>query len=136
MTVRYLLDTNIFIYIQRERPPAVLAKFCSLRRGEVAISIITLGELYFGAFKSQHRQRVLDAIEELSTLIPALELPLAAGRHYGDIRAQLNAQGQPIGGNDLWIAAHALAADLILVSNNTREFERVPQLKLENWTLN
>lgn len=80
-------------------------------------------------------QRALDAIEELSTLIPALELPLAAGRHYGDIRAQLNAQGQPIGGNDLWIAAHALAADLILVSNNTREFERIPQLKLENWTL-
>ncbi len=136
MTVRYLLDTNICIYIQRERPPAVLAKFRSLRRGEVAISIITLGELYFGAFKSQHRQRALDAIEELSTLTPALELPLAAGRHYGDIRAQLNAQGQPIGGNDLWIAAHALAADLILVSNNTREFERIPQLKLENWTLN
>lgn len=136
MTVRYLLDTNICIYIQRERPPAVLEKFRSLRRGEVAISIITLGELYFGAFKSQHRQHALDAIEELSTLIPALELPLAAGRHYGEIRTQLNAQGQPIGGNDLWIAAHALAADLILVSNNTREFERVPQLKLENWTLN
>lgn len=133
MIPRYLLDTNICIYIRRHQPPEVLARFQRLKAGEAAISVITSGELLHGAEKSQHRARALRQLEELATLVPVLPLPENAAHTHGVIRRQLEARGEVIGNNDLWIAAHAKAADLILVTNNEREFKRVSGLKVQNW---
>lgn len=133
MNPKYLLDTNICIYIRRHRPPEVLAHFQKLKAGEAAISVITGGELRYGAEKSQQRARAIQQLEELATLLPVLPLPENAAQVYGTIRRQLEARGETIGNNDLWIAAHARAAELILVTNNEREFKRVPGLKVQNW---
>ena len=133
MAARYLLDTNICIYIRRQRPPAVLARFEKLKAGEALLSTITYGELLYGAAKSQQREQALKALQELTSLLPVLALPAEAAEHYGQIRAALEAKGEVIGGNDLWIAAHAKAAGLIVVTNNEREFKRVKGLKVENW---
>jgi tRNA(fMet)-specific endonuclease VapC len=133
MTPRYLLDTDICIYTAKARPPEVAERLGGLAPGAVAMSVVTLGELVFGAERSQARQQAMANLARLVELIPVLSLPEAAGRHYGRIRAALNAAGTPIGNNDLWIAAHAAADGLILVSNNSREFERVSGLQVENW---
>lgn len=133
MSARYLLDTNICIYIAKHNPPAVRERFSRHGSRELAMSVITLGELRFGAEKSQSRERSLAGIAQLAQLIPVYALPEAAGEHYGQIRAALQAQGLMIGNNDLWIAAHARAEGWILVTNNEREFIRVPGLQVENW---
>lgn len=133
MVVRYLLDTNICIYIAKRRPPEVLHHFERLTVGEVAMSIITYGELQFGAEKSQNSQAAHDKLARLAEIVPVLALPDKAALHYGRIRARLEKNGTPIGANDLWIAAHALAEDFILVSNNASEFSRVPGIQWENW---
>jgi|ERR1051326_436314 tRNA(fMet)-specific endonuclease VapC len=133
METGYLLDTNICIYIRQNRPQEVLQHFRSLRPGEAAISVITYGELVFGASKSKQRALALERLSELVEWLPALPLPEAAGLAYGSIRAELSAKGEMIGNNDLWIAAHALASELILVTNNEKEFRRVRGLKVENW---
>lgn len=130
---KYLLDTNICIYLTKQRPPSVVQHFEALAMGQVAMSVITYGELQFGAQKSQQTQQVLQALEMLSLAIPVLEMDKQVSQHYGDIRAMLQRAGTPIGNNDLWIAAHARASGLILVTNNQREFERVPRLQVENW---
>lgn len=133
MAARFLLDTNICIYIRRRRPPAVLARFRQLQPGEAALSVITYGELAYGAEKSQFQEHARGQLAELAGLLPILELPSRAGQFYGSIRAALAAEGGMIGNNDLWIAAHAQAAGLILVTNNEREFRRVPGLEIQNW---
>ena len=133
MQTRFLLDTNICIYIQRQKPLNVLERFKMLKIGDAGISIITWGELLYGAQKSQQRKKVLQLLEEFKTIIPVLAMPVAAGETYGTIRAALESKGTPIGNNDLWIAAHAKAAALTLVTNNEREFNRVPGLKIQNW---
>ena len=133
MPVRYLLDTNICIYIQREKPAEVLARFQELKPGDAAISVITWGELQYGAEKSQQRPKVMELLEEFRSLVPVLPMPENAGQAYGAIRASLESKGKPIGNNDLWIAAHAKTADLALVTNNEREFHRVPGLEVQNW---
>ena len=133
MAMRYLLDTNICIYIAKHNPPAVRERFARHPAAELAMSVITLGELRFGAEKSQSRERALNAIHALVTLIQVAPLPALAGEHYGQIRAGLQALGQPIGNNDLWLAAHARAEDWTLVTNNEREFTRVEGLRMENW---
>ncbi len=133
MALRYLLDTNICIYIAKRRPPAVAKHFARLAAGTVGMSLITFGELRYGAEKSARREQTLAALERLVEVIPVIEPDAAVGATYGVLRAQLERTGTPIGNNDLWIAAHALGLGLTLVSNNTREFERVPKLKLENW---
>lgn len=135
MAARYLLDTNICIYIQRQRPPAVLERFRRLKPGAAVISVITWGELAYGAEKSRQRDKVLALLEELVTMLPVMPLPGTAGQSYGAIRAALEAKGEPIGNNDLWIAAHAKAAGLIVVTNNEREFKRVPGLQVRNWAM-
>lgn len=132
-TIRYLLDTNICIYIAKGHPLEVRERFARHTLPELAMSTITLGELRFGAEKSQSRDRALRTIDELTQAIQTCAVPVAAGEHYGDIRAMLQKQGHPIGNNDLWLAAHARAEGWILVTNNTREFERVPGLHVENW---
>jgi tRNA(fMet)-specific endonuclease VapC len=135
MAPRYLLDTNICIYIRRRRPPKVLTQFLQLKAGETVLSVVTYGELAYGMVK-QHAPPPPDAVEQLEefvSLIGVMPLPVEAGRKYGEIRTFLESKGQIIGSNDLWIAAHAISTDLILVTNNEREFRRVPDLKIENW---
>jgi len=133
MDARFLLDTNICIHIRRRRPPAVLARFQQLKPGEAVLSVITYGELVYGAEKSQFREQALRQLAELASLLPVMELPSRAGELYGSIRAGLEAEGCTIGNNDLWIAAHAKAASLILVTNNEREFRRIQGLDIQNW---
>lgn len=133
MPSRFMLDTNICIYIRRMRPAPVLERFRSLARGEAVISVVTYGELRYGAEKSVTRERALKMLDELVALVPVQPLSPAAGVAYGAIRLALERQGRIIGGNDLWIAAQAYAADLTLVTNNEGEFRRVPGLRIENW---
>lgn len=133
MTLRYLLDTNICIYIAKQKPKNVLLKFEQLAVGEVGMSTITYGELCYCAQKSQHPKKTLSTLQELINFIPPLMLPVDTGKHYGEIRTILEKQGTPIGNNDLWIAAHTLALDVTLVTNNTKEFVKIAHLKMENW---
>lgn len=133
METRFLLDTNICIYIRQKKPQSVLRRFQTLRPGEAALSVITYGELVFGATKSLQREAALERLRELLTWLPALPLPEHAGYVHGTIRAELARRGEMIGNNDLWIAAHAVAAELTLVTNNEREFRRVRGLKVQNW---
>ncbi len=133
MSMRFLLDTNICIYIAKKHPPSVRERFARHAASELAMSVITLGELRHGAEKSQARDRALTSIHQLESVIAVCALPEAAGEHYGQIRAYLQKNGQPIGNNDLWLAAHARAEGWILVTNNEREFSRVPGLHFENW---
>ena len=134
MEPRYLLDTSLCIYIRQKRPEEVLRRFRKLRPGEAALSVITYGELLYGAAKNEQRVRAIEQLHELVSVLPALSLPEAAAEAYGTIRAELELNGEMIGNNDLWIAAHALAAGLTLVTNNEKEFRRVRRLKVQNWT--
>jgi tRNA(fMet)-specific endonuclease VapC len=133
MDARFLLDTNICIHIRRRRPPEVLARFQRLRSGEAVISVITYGELLYGVEKSRFREQAAGQLMELADLVPVMELPSRAGQFYGAFRAALEVKGAMIGNNDLWIAAHAQAAGLILVTNNEDEFRRIPGLRIQNW---
>ena len=133
MAVRFLLDTNICIYIAKRNPPAVRARFEELQADALAMSVITFGELRYGAEKSTARGKALAALEHLQSVIQIAPLTDAVGRHYGEIRSDLARAGQPIGNNDLWIAAHARARGWVLVTNNEREFRRVDGLAVENW---
>lgn len=133
MPVRYLLDTNICIYIAKQNSPRVAAHFEQLEVGEICMSTITYGELLYGAEKSQHRKKTLDILHQIASLIPPFPIPTEAVQHYGEIRGKLEKQGKLIGNNDLWIAAHALALRITLVTNNETEFRRIPRLKVENW---
>ena len=133
MEPRYLLDTNICIYIRQHRPEEVLRRFRKLRPGEAALSVITYGELVYGATKSTQRVAAIERLRELVNLLPALPLPETAAEAYGSIRAELDSKGEMSGNNDLWIAAHALAAHLTLVTNNESEFRRVRGLRIQNW---
>ena len=133
MEMRYLLDANIMIYIRQKRPEAVLRRFGRIRPGEAAMSVIAYGELIYGAMKSSQRETALDRLRELSHVLPALPMPEKAAETYGFIRADLERRGEMIGNNDLWIAAHALALGLTLITNNEREFRRVRGLKVQNW---
>lgn len=133
VTMQYLLDTNICIYIAKKKPPEVLHRFSLLKPGDVGMSVVTYGELYTGITKSQYTETALLKLEQIVNIIPVQAMTTQVGRHYGEIRGSLEVAGTPMGNNDVWIAAHALDLNLILVSNNLREFNRVPNLKLENW---
>lgn len=134
MKPRYMLDTNICIYIAKHQPPEVKARFERLKPGQLVMSAITYGELYYGACKSSQRARALRQIEELVQDIPVANLDAITARVYGEIRATLEGQGRLIGNNDLWIGAHAMALDVTLATNNEREFKRIAGLSVENWT--
>lgn len=133
MLDQFLLDTNICIYIAKYNPPSVRERFQQYTANQLAMSVITLGELRFGAEKSQSKARALVVIDELAKLITLADITQEVADHYGDIRANLQKSGQLIGNNDLWIAAHARARNWILVTNNEKEFIRVDGLKVENW---
>lgn len=134
--MKHLLDTNIVSYFLRDASAALSQRILDSTPDTLAISIISAGELRYGLSKLSPSKRATELAHRLSALltaIPVLPLPADAALHYGNTRAQLEAAGTPIGGNDLWIAAHALAQNMTLVTNNTREFERVVGLRLENW---
>lgn len=134
MSPRYLLDTNICIYMRKNAFPALNEKADTLPPGALAMSVVTWGELVTGAEKSKERERTLANLARLRQIVPVLEMDDVVGDHYGDIRAQLEKAGQPIGVNDNWIAAHARALGLTLITNNTREFAKVSGLAVEDWT--
>jgi tRNA(fMet)-specific endonuclease VapC len=130
--LRYLLDTNIVIYVIKRRPLEVLGRF-NQHAGRMAISTITLAELLHGAEKSERPSANLAVVEDFCSRLDVLPYTAKAAQHYGSIRAKLEKLGQPIGINDLHIAAHARSEGLTLVSNNLKEFVRVPALQTENW---
>jgi tRNA(fMet)-specific endonuclease VapC len=130
-----MLDTNIVIYVIKRRPVEVLSTF-NRHADQMSISSITLAELFHGAEKSSRPEHNFRQIEDFVSRLEVLEYGSKAAGHYGDIRANLEKQGTPIGVNDLHIAGHARSEGLTLVTNNLKEFERVEALKLENWVEN
>ena len=131
--MRYLLDTNICIYIAKRKPSGVLARLQQLRLGDIGMSVVTYLELVYGAWRSEQVETNLARLEQLRHLIPVQSLGADVGGYYGRLRAELKRKGVPIGAYDLMIAAHALSLGLTLVTNNVREFARVDGLRLDNW---
>lgn len=131
----YLLDTNICIYVIRRRPAHVFERFRKEGPERIGISSISVCELRFGMEKSQRIEENLVALDEFLYPLSLYDFGVLGARVYGKLRANLERQGTPIGSLDTLIAAHALSLGATLVTNNTREFERVPELKLEDWTL-
>ena len=130
--IKYLLDTNIVIYVIRRRPIEVMETF-NLNASRMAISVITLSELLHGAEKSSFPEKNLRVVEDFCSRLEVLDYTAKAAQHYGSIRSALEKVGQLIGENDLHIAAHARSEGLVLVTNNEREFQKVPALQMENW---
>jgi tRNA(fMet)-specific endonuclease VapC len=130
--MKYLLDTNICIYIINERPLQVMARFRQERIGDIGVSSLSAAELAYGVEKSGS-DRNRQALDKFLAPLEIAPFDEAAFRHYGRLRADLERRGQPIGSMDMLIAAHAWALNVVLVTNNTREFERVNALHLENW---
>lgn len=130
--LRYLLDTNIVIYIIKRRPIEALHIFNN-HASHMALSTISLAELMHGAENSSQVARNLQTIEDFCSRLEVLPYTAKAAQHYGQIRAALEKAGQPVGINDLHIAAHARSEGLTVVTNNLREFEKVPGLMVENW---
>ena len=133
--MEYLLDTNICIYIIKKRPAAVFEKFKNLTIGDVGISSITLAELQYGIEKSSDSEKNREALEKFLTPVEIIDYGYDATVEYGKIRADLEKKGVPIGPLDMLIASHAKSLDVILVTNNVGEFERIPGLRIENWTV-
>ncbi|SHM92359.1 tRNA(fMet)-specific endonuclease VapC [Caldanaerovirga acetigignens] len=131
--MRYMLDTNICIYIIKKKPVNVLDRLKRLDIGDICISVITLAELVYGVEKSQNREKNQTALAAFLAPIEILPFSDRAAVKYGEIRAFLEKTGQTIGAYDLLIAAHALSENLTLVTNNVSEFGRIPDLSIENW---
>lgn len=129
---RFMLDTNICIYIIKNYPSGLRHRFEQLR-GNLCMSSISLCELRYGAEKSQRRDDSLTELSLFAEMLDVLDFPAHAATYYGRIRRQLERSGQPIGVHDLLIGAHALSENLTLVTNNRREFDRIPGLLVENW---
>ena len=130
--MKYLLDTNICIYIINERPIQVMARFRQERIGDIGVSSLTAAELAYGVEKSGSARNI-QALDKFLAPLEIAAFDETAFRPYGRLRADLERRGQPIGSMDMLIAAHALALDAVLVTNNMREFERVNGLRLDNW---
>ena len=130
---RFLLDTDVFSAIARQSSKPAARRLAELESGSVALSVVTAAEIAFGLDKQPVGAVLATRIARLQQVLSVLPLGPQAAPHYGRTRAELERRGKPIGPNDLWLAAHALAEDLTLVTGNTREFSRVPGLKHENW---
>lgn len=130
--ISYMLDTNICIYVINARPPVVLARFKQERLGQIGVSSVTAAELAYGVAKSGST-RNREALELFLAPLEVLPFDASAIWRYGELRFGLEKRGQTIGALDTMIAAHALASNAILVTNSTREFARVPDLRLQNW---
>ena len=131
----YLLDTNILIYLIKNQPPAIAQRIDALpEEDRLCMSFITWAELLKGAERSSRKAEVLRRLETLARQVPVLyPAGPAICSHYAEQATRLKAAGTPIGANDLWIACHALAEDATLVTHNTREFERIAGLRVEDW---
>ena len=132
--MEYLLDTNICIYIIKQKPIIVLDRFKTFSLGSIGISSITLAELHYGIRKSTDPEKNLIALNQFIIPLDILDFDYYATLDYGLIRAELEKQGTPIGPLDTLIGAHAKSLDLTLVTNNEKEFKRIKGLKIENWT--
>jgi tRNA(fMet)-specific endonuclease VapC len=131
--MNFLIDTNICIYIMNNRPPEVVQKFKNTEVGFIGLSSITVSELHYGASKSKRQKQSLKRLDEFLTPFDIMPYDENAAKYYETIRSQLEQQGDVIGPLDLLIAAHALSRDLVLVTNNEKEFRRIKSLKVENW---
>ena len=131
--LRYMLDTNICIFVIKNRPPHLRAVF-NAEAQHLSVSAVALAELMFGAEKSANSAANLNVVENFAARMPVLPFDEKAASHYGQIRATLERAGTPIGPYDLMIAGHARSEGLVLVTNNSREFERVAGLRVEDWT--
>lgn len=131
--MRLMLDTNICIYIINARPPSVIERFSSIGVGEIGISVITLAELEYGAAKSAQPRRNREALKQFILPLEVAAFDAEATTAYGSARTALEKRGTPIGAMDLLIAAHAVSLGVTLVTNNSREFARVPGIRVENW---
>ncbi len=133
--MRYLLDTNMCIYIIRRRPPQVIERLRQTQPGDVGVSAITASELEYGAAKSSRPAESYSALARFLAPLEVAPYGHSAAEAYGPIRAELEATGRLIGPLDLLIAAHARALGVTLLTNNEREFRRIPGLSVENWTV-
>jgi tRNA(fMet)-specific endonuclease VapC len=131
--MKYLLDTNICIYIMKQRPESVLQRFRVMNQKDLGLSIVTVAELEYGVAKSQNPPLNRSRLDNFRRPFQVVGLSDEDVRVFGEIRADLEQRGTPIGAYDLLIAAQAKSRDLVLVTNNMREFERVSGLRLENW---
>lgn len=131
--MKFLLDTNICIYIIKQKPPGILQKFNEYQVGDLGISSITVAELEFGVQKSQFPTKNQQALSQFLLPLQIKDFDATAAIAYGKVRAFLEQHGTPIGSLDTLIAAHALSLQVTLITNNVKEFSRIPDLKLENW---
>jgi tRNA(fMet)-specific endonuclease VapC len=133
--VTFMLDTNILIYLIKDKPPSVAQRINALdAQVELCMSYVTFAELLKGAERSTRKPEVVRRLNELARVIPVrYDIGRSLCEHYATLFTHLRSAGTPIGANDLWIACHALSIDATLVTNNTQEFQRVPGLKLDNW---
>lgn len=131
--MKYLLDTNICIYLIKRKPVRVMKGFNAHSVGEIGVSSITVSELWYGVAKSKQRKVNRQALEQFLLPLTVVAFDEDAAEVYGEIRAALERAGQPIGAMDMLIAAQAVSRGVVLVTNNEREFSRVPRLMVENW---
>ena len=131
--MKYLIDTNICIYIMNKKPDDVIQKFKQIKIGEIGVSTITISDLQYGISKSRKRKKNEIRLNEFITPLEILPYDESAAKAYGDLRYELEKAGKPIGPLDLLIAAHAVSRNLIVVTNNDKEFKRIKKLKVENW---
>lgn len=131
--MKYLLDTNICIHIIRKQPSELLDHLTHQKVGDVGVSVITVAELQHGVAKSQSPEKNQAALEHFLMPLAIADFGYEAAIVYGPLRASLERRGTPIGSMDLLIAAHAVSLDTILVTNNVKEFKRIPNLEIEDW---
>ena len=131
--IQYMLDTNICIYIIKQKPQKVFDRFNTLKVGQVCISAITFSEMQFGISHSSLPEKNQKALNKFLAPVEILDYPAEASPIYGELRTKLQASGELIGPHDMLIAAHAMSQNLVLVTNNTKEFSRLAGLKYENW---
>lgn len=129
---QYMLDTNICIHVVKNYPPQLRERFNRLAE-QLCVSTVTLAELHYGAEKSARRLDDLEAIRQFAARLGILPFSAAAAAHYGEIRAELERAGTPAGAYDMLIAGHARSEGMTVVTNNLREFERMPGVRAENW---
>lgn len=131
--MKYMLDTNICIYVIANRSIEVVKRFRQMEKDELSVSVVVASELAYGVAKSRFFEKNKETLEVFLSSLCVEALPDSIIWHYAGLRKHLEAEGKVVGENDQWIAAHALATNAVLVTNNVREFERVPGLRLENW---
>jgi tRNA(fMet)-specific endonuclease VapC len=133
--MKYMLDTNICIYLIKQKPDKVLQHFKAHSVGDIGISSITLAELRFGVEKSRQAEKNRQALDDFILPLELADFDEKAAEMYGKVRASLKKEGAPIGSMDMMIGAHALDLGATLVTNNTREFKRIKNLKVVDWSL-